>query len=303
MFWRLFLTFWIAIFSLTSMAIAKPVEVVATIKPIHSFLSALMKGAGEPILLMKDVTPYDYSPSPEDQALLKRADLVVWMGPELEKSVAEILTPEIKDYEMLSDTEFKVLPDRKIDNLRDPYMWLDVRNAEVFLDSLYEKIVTLDPKNEKIFKKNRNTLKYKITALDRKFEFGFRGIAAGISWMYHDTHQYFEQSYAFKSLGFLSEHPSENAQTANIFKMRAALNNFDKICFFVEEGLSQKNMSLAINKEQVQVGTLKSFGLSLPAGPDLYVDMMQYNYDTIANCYASIGAKYRGAKPLNKIAQ
>ena len=106
------------------------------------------------------------------------------MGPELEKSVADVLTPETKNYEMLSDTDFKVLPSRKSDDLRDPYMWLDVRNAEVFIDALYTQIEAIDPKNKQIFMKNRDALKYKVAALDRKFEFGFRGIAAGISWMY-----------------------------------------------------------------------------------------------------------------------
>jgi ABC-type Zn2+ transport system substrate-binding protein/surface adhesin len=202
--------------------------------------------------------------------------------------------PETKNYEMLSDTDFKVLPSRKSDDLRDPYMWLDVRNAEVFIDALYTQIEAIDPKNKQIFMKNRDALKYKVAALDRKFEFGFRGIAAGISWMYHDTQQYFEQSYAFKTRGFLSEKPAEDALTENLFKMRAALSDLDKICFFTEEGLTEKNLSLAVIKDQVKVEKLKSFGLSFPAGPELYVDLMQYNYDTIANCYASIGAKYSG---------
>ena len=59
--------------------------VVVTIKPLHSIVSAVMKGAGEPTLLLpENASPHSYSLKPSDAASLSRADLVVWVGENLE---------------------------------------------------------------------------------------------------------------------------------------------------------------------------------------------------------------------------
>jgi len=60
-------------------------EVVATVKPVHSLVSAVMEGVGEPKLLLEaGQSPHTYSLTPSDAGALERADLVVWVGPALE---------------------------------------------------------------------------------------------------------------------------------------------------------------------------------------------------------------------------
>ncbi len=300
--WRLVLI--AAVFmaiSVTSASAAKKIEVVATIKPIHSLLASLMKGVGEPTLLIKDKTPYEYMPSDTDVALLKKADLVVWLGQELEGSISDKLGTSTNVFEMLGNQDIKLLPMRTDESLRDPYIWLDVRNAEVFVDALYDQLVAVDAKNEQAYRKNRALLKKEITALDRRFEFGFRAIAAGQSWLYHDTQQYFEQSYAFKVRGVLSPKPGDVADTMNLLTTRDAFSKLDGTCMFVEEGLTQERLSLATDGTKARIETLDSFGLKLKAGPDLYIQMMKNHFDTIANCFTEIGAKYTGPTTPAKV--
>jgi zinc transport system substrate-binding protein len=60
-------------------------EVVATVKPVHSLVSAVMDGVAEPRLLVEaGQSPHTYSLTPSDAGALERADLVVWVGPALE---------------------------------------------------------------------------------------------------------------------------------------------------------------------------------------------------------------------------
>ncbi|WP_417819755.1 metal ABC transporter solute-binding protein, Zn/Mn family [Terasakiella sp.] len=295
MFWRKSLviaTALVGVLSTSTVYAAEKTEVIATIKPIHSLLSSLMKNVGTPILLIKDKVPLNYTPSEADLQELKKADLVVWMGPELEQSLSTTLSNSKNTFEMLSYSDFKILPQRNNENRRDPYMWLDVRNAEVMIDALYENLVNVDPAHEKQYAENRTTVKRDIAALDRQFEFGFRAIAAGQSWLYHDTQQYFEQSYAFKVRDILATNPGDEADMANMLTLRTKLNDMGPVCFFTEEGLTDKNLSFALDGSDTKVATLKSYGLSFKAGPNLYQEMMQYNFDTIANCFKNIGATY-----------
>jgi zinc transport system substrate-binding protein len=71
--------------ALASPAQAAPAEVVATVKPVHSLVSAVMDGVGEPKLLLEaGQSPHTYSLTPSDAGALENADLVVWVGPALE---------------------------------------------------------------------------------------------------------------------------------------------------------------------------------------------------------------------------
>ncbi len=64
-------------------------RVVASIKPIHSLAAAIMDGVGEPALIVKGFeSVHDYQPKPSDAKLLEEADVVVWIGPDLESSIS-----------------------------------------------------------------------------------------------------------------------------------------------------------------------------------------------------------------------
>ena len=74
----------------TIAAAAEPSEAVASIKPIHSLLSGVMKGAGEPSLLVRGgASPHTWTLRPSDAHALEHADLVVWVGEGLESFLVQ----------------------------------------------------------------------------------------------------------------------------------------------------------------------------------------------------------------------
>lgn len=59
--------------------------VVASIKPVHSLVAAVMEGVAEPQLLAKGAgSPHTYSMRPSEAAMLEKAKVVFWTGPGLE---------------------------------------------------------------------------------------------------------------------------------------------------------------------------------------------------------------------------
>ena len=60
-------------------------RVVVSIKPIHSLVAGVTRGAIEPELLVQgEASPYDYALSEEQARALPDSDLLIWVGPELE---------------------------------------------------------------------------------------------------------------------------------------------------------------------------------------------------------------------------
>ncbi|WP_375588744.1 zinc ABC transporter substrate-binding protein [Hoeflea alexandrii] len=61
------------------------VKVVASIKPIHSLVAAVMEGVGEPGLIIEGAgSPHTYALKPSQAQMLEQANVVFWIGHELE---------------------------------------------------------------------------------------------------------------------------------------------------------------------------------------------------------------------------
>ena len=74
-----------ALCSMNNVVASAEIEVVASIKPVHSLVSAVMAGVGEPGLIVAGAgSPHTYSLKPSQAAALENADLIFWVGPEME---------------------------------------------------------------------------------------------------------------------------------------------------------------------------------------------------------------------------
>jgi zinc transport system substrate-binding protein len=67
-----------------SLSAAEKPQVVVSIKPIHSLVSGIMEGVATPALLVKTGSPHAYSLRPSEARSLANADLVIWVGHEME---------------------------------------------------------------------------------------------------------------------------------------------------------------------------------------------------------------------------
>ena len=74
-----------ALSSLGVSAANADVSVVTSIKPVHSLVSSVMQGVGSPTVIIDGAgSPHTYSLKPSQAKQLQNADLVFWMGDELE---------------------------------------------------------------------------------------------------------------------------------------------------------------------------------------------------------------------------
>ncbi len=78
--------------ALQAQATTKEFSVAVTIKPVHSLVAGVMKGVGEPLLVMStSASPHHYSLRPSERRALANASLIFWVGPELESFMPRIL--------------------------------------------------------------------------------------------------------------------------------------------------------------------------------------------------------------------
>lgn len=75
-----------------AMASQNPLSVVASIKPIHSLVSAVMGDIGTPQLLLKTPSSaHHFTLKPSQARSLQAADIVFWVGPTMEQPLTKAL--------------------------------------------------------------------------------------------------------------------------------------------------------------------------------------------------------------------
>ena len=85
-------------------------KVVTSIKPIHSLASYLMDGIGKPELIVDGyASPHGFSIKPSHAKMLQNADLIFWVGEDLENFLEKPLKSIAKKAEKIELIEIKGL--------------------------------------------------------------------------------------------------------------------------------------------------------------------------------------------------
>ena len=86
------------------------IKVVASIKPIHSLVSYLMDGIGKPDLIVDGyASPHGFAMKPSHAKILQNADLIFWVGEDLENFLEKPLSSIAKKAEKIELIEIKGL--------------------------------------------------------------------------------------------------------------------------------------------------------------------------------------------------
>ena len=82
------------------------VNVVTTIKPLHSLVSSVMKGVGEPSLIIEGTNnPHTFVFKPSHAEMIEEADIIFWIGEDLEAFMEKPLDSLAKKAQVISFME------------------------------------------------------------------------------------------------------------------------------------------------------------------------------------------------------
>jgi len=106
---KLSITLLFLLFTANSSAKAD-IKVVTSIKPIHSLASYLMDGVGKPDLIVDGyASPHGFAMKPSHAKMLQNADLIFWVGEDLENFLEKPLNSIAKKAEKIELMEIKGL--------------------------------------------------------------------------------------------------------------------------------------------------------------------------------------------------
>ena len=299
-----------AVFSLISSANSE-VKVVTSIKPIHSLVSYVMDGIGKPDLIVDGYnSPHSFSLKPSHAKMLENADLVIWIGEDLEAFLEKPLDTiakkakniEVKDLKGIQKLEFreknifenhddhkghddhKEKDDHKghAHGKYDPHVWLDPINAKVIIKEITKQLVQLDSKNSSAYKSNSKKALMDIDKLTQNIKKDLNKDLRFV--VFHDAYQYFEKRFGIQVLGALTVNTDVMPGAEKLSEIREVIEHEKVNCLFSEPQFNPAIIESIAKDTNVKIGVLDPLGVSLDKGKDLYFDLIKNISNSFKGC-------------------
>lgn len=286
------LTFrWIFLLLCTAeLAHAQQLNVVATIRPLHSIVSSVMAGTGQPQLLLNQAdSPHHHTLKPSKAKLLQNADLFFWYGPALsahmQHSVESLLShgvavnvldaPGVNPQSYTGQTTNDVA-------LLDPHIWLDPTRMGRVAMFVAAELAAIDPGNASTYEENAAKLFEELAELDEKLATKLAAAANQPMLIMHDAYQYFADHFGLKELHPLLLDAESLPSAKQIKKVNALIDAHDIRCILVEPQFSQKIVS-ALNRN-LAIQSIDPIGFQFQQGAEHYRKMLVALANGVALC-------------------
>jgi zinc transport system substrate-binding protein len=299
----------------TAMASQRPLSVVASIKPIYSLVAAVMGDIGTPELLLKaPSSAHHFTLKPSQARILQAADIVFWVGPTMEQPLTKALAtlaPHVQTTPLINASGLMLLEfnndapahqkpglEQRDDHDRhekhgdhdghmiNPHIWLDPQNAQVMLREISSRLGKADPENAKIYAANADQMSVRLAGLQADIARQLAPYSAARFLVLHDAHSYFERRFGLRNHGAITSEPDVMPTASRIKALRSELGTHQIDCIFAEPLLGQKAVDLIAEGSKVRIGRLDPVASNLPAGVELYPDLLQSYATAMQACFS-----------------
>ena len=288
---------------LSSVGLALPPKVVVTIKPIDSLVVGIMENVGSPSLLLPDfASPHTYALRPSDARLLKDAEVVIWVGAELEtflekplqslsqqaRKVSLLTLPHITLYPYRSKSKGHQASETNLEHPAhqglDPHIWLSVENARHIVIGISKILQEMDPENALSYQKNTKSVLARLDNLDKELAQIVEPVHSQPFLVFHDGYQYFEKAYRLNSLGSINANPGSPLSAKGLKAAQDKIKENNIQCLFTELEFSEVKLTVFQEMKTVHLGVLDPLGALQPTGKDAYFNLMRKMAKSLSGC-------------------
>jgi zinc transport system substrate-binding protein len=270
-------------------------RVLATIKPVHSLVAAVMGGAPD-LLVAGAQSEHSYALKPSDADKIGRARIVFEIGPDLETYLARPLATLTKaDIVVLERAPgVHLLPARRgglfepdaEDGPNDPHIWLDPENAIAMTRAIAAALTKADPAHGALYAANAARQIAALQAQEKELAAQLAPLHGRPYLVFHDAYQYFERRFGLAATGSITVAPDRPVGPRRIETLRQAIRAGRIACVFREPQFPPHLIDTLTEGTSVRTGVLDPLGAALVPGPDLYPKLMRSLAGALAACLA-----------------
>ena len=298
------------LFAQTSAANA---AVVTSMKPLGFIASAIADGVTQTQVLLPDgASEHDYSLRPSDAKRLQNADLVVWIGPEMEafmdKSTQSI--PDAKKVTIAQLDGVKPLLMKGADDDDDDHgaegghdhahaekgdehhhhgdynmhLWLSPEIARLSAVAIHDKLVELMPQSRARLDANLKDFEANLATTDKQVANELASVKGKGYFVFHDAYGYYEKHYGLTPLGHFTVNPEIQPGAQRLHQIRTQLVEQKATCVFAEPQFRPAVVESVARGTTVRMGTLDPLGTNIQLSKESYPAFLTQLATQYASC-------------------
>ena len=277
-----FLLFCLSGLLIATTAHAEPPKVAVSIRPLHFLVQDLMRGSGEPeLILSSQQSPHHDQIRPSQLRDINQADIVFWIGPLMESSLQKTIhnLPEsIESYALISSTGLNILTfsgmkhshtkhsqqDEQSENT-DPHIWLDSQNAIQLARVITEILTKHDPKNKADYQRNFIRLENNISELQKKVRIELAPLKTTPLLALHNAWQYFAQRFELRAYKGINADGLKHLGAQSYLRLKRDIDKNKYKCVIAGPETNYKKTQQLITDSKARLIILDPLGNDLPA--------------------------------------
>ena len=314
-----------ALLAFTNLSTARAedqIHVVASINPIHSLVSAVMAGAGEPYHVMQGAGGHHtFSMRPSHAAALQEADVIFIVHESIESALASAIDKLATDAVTieLSEAHGLVLwplraggtfeadtahthdhedddahghsghghsDNMAVEGPLDLHTWLDPVNAQQKAHRIADVLAEADPPNAALYKRNAYAVSHRLENLIDEIDAQVAPARDKPFLVFHDGYRYFEERFGLSAVGTAIVRTQRSPGARRIRELRAKVEELGVVCLFDEPYFDQRLVNTLVEGTDVRTGTIDPLGSNLESGPEMYFTLLRNMAASFRNCLA-----------------
>jgi len=301
------------------------IKVVASIKPIHSLASYLMDGVGKPDLIVDGyASPHGFAMKPSHAKMLQNADLIFWVGEDLENFLEKPLKSIAKKAEKIELMEIKGLTklefrERNIFDNHDDHKEHGHKedkhddhkehghkedkhddhhghghgehDPHIWLDPMNAKVILSEMAEHLIENDQENASKYKanLKKAHKELDKLTKKVKSDLnkdfkSIVFHDAYQYFEKRFDVNVLGAFTVNTDVLPGAEQLSEIREVIEHEKVSCVFSEPQFNPDIIKAVAKDTNIKTGVIDPLGATLNPGKSLYFDLIRNMSKSFKGC-------------------
>lgn len=292
--------------------------VVTSIRPLGFIASAITDGVmATEVLLPDGASPHNYALRPSDVQRLRDADLVIWVGPEMEtfliKSLTHVATdkqialsklstikPLLIKNEKLSSDAAKVGINGDSENHNDHiggnledihshyeynmHIWLSISIVRQAAIAIHNQLLELVPQDRDKLDANLRQFEDQLAQTEKNVGIMLASVQGKGYFFFHDAWGYFEKDFGLAPLGYFTVNPEIQPGAQHLHQIRTKLVEQKAVCIFAEPQFRPAVINAVANGTGVRSGTLDPLGSGIALSKDSYVSFLSKLSQQYVSC-------------------
>ncbi|MCY4487329.1 MAG: zinc ABC transporter substrate-binding protein [Deltaproteobacteria bacterium] len=282
---------------------------MATFKPVHSLVSAVMAGVGEPYLIMRGAeSPHTYRMRPSDAGVIGKARVIFMIGELTETTLAGPIRKLGRKVRVVELAEAPALVRRPLrtggafedddhgpahghghDDEFDMHVWLDPVNAGWMTLAIARALSETDPANAARYDANADALITLLEALQGELAAELAPARKKPFIVFHDAYQYFEKRFGLTAVGSAVVSTNRTPGVRRVRELRRKVRELGVVCVFAEPRYDPRFVRLITEGTDARAGTVDPAGMMVKPGPEMYFSLLRNMAASFKACLTPSG--------------